>query len=375
MSATATFVCIAAVVLAVPEKHSEEDAIMPETQFDFNSAFTSLPAKHSEKDAIMPKTQFDFNSAFTSLPGKHSEEDAILPKTQFTDLKIRQAKGKGKLSKGKKAKFEKHVKKNKGKAAYASAYSSGRHKELFTKSNKEKRIKVEKHVKKNYSSSGKGKGKTPLPYSSSKKGKGKGPLPYSSSKKGKGKGPRSGKPKKPRGGWKKRKFMRAKWRKKIRQRLRFKSLTAAKYTGVIKRNYEIAYGIGLGIYDTTTKAFAAGNSVTSSVSKGGSEELIQEEVPSSSLVDEDAQTGISIEFTAETDNAAAEGNAGALSAASFKEDVEQANAATGASAPIPSESDIGVDKATSSNSGEVVRPTLVALLLVLLVATVHNMQG
>merc|ERR1711939_1303218 len=238
MSATATFICIAAVVLAIPEQHSEEDAIMPETQFDFNSAFTSLP-------------------------GKHSEEDAIMPKTQFTDLKIRQAKGKGKRSKEKKAKFEKHVKKNKGKAAY----SSGRHKELFTKSNKEKRIKVEKHVKKNYSSSGKGKGKTPLPYSSSKKGKGK--------------GPRSGKPKKPRGGWKKRKFMRAKWRKKIRQRLRFKSLTAAKYTGVVKKNYEIAYGIGLGIYDTATKAFTAGNSVTSSVSKGGSEELIQEEVPSS----------------------------------------------------------------------------------------------
>merc|ERR1712178_194304 len=266
-----------------------------------------------------------------------------MPKTQFTDLKIRQAKGKGKRSKAKKAKFEKHVKKNKGKAAY----SSGRHKELFTKSNKEKNIKVEKHVKKTYSSSGKGKGK----------------------------GPRSGKPKKPRGGWKKRKFMRAKWRKKIRQRLRFKSLTAAKYTGVVKKNYEIAYGIGLGIYDTATKAFAAGNSVTSSVSKGGSEELIQEEVPSSSLVDEDAQTGISIEFTAETDNAAAEGNAGALSAASFKEDVEQANAATGASAPVPSESDIGVDKVTSSNSGEVVRPTLVASLLVLPVATVHNMQG
>merc|ERR1712146_240336 len=104
MSATATFICIAAVVLAIPEQHSEEDAIMPETQFDFNSAFTSLPAKHSEEEAIMPETQFDFNSAFTSLPGKHSEEDAIMPKTQFTDLKIRQAKGKGKRSKAKKAK-------------------------------------------------------------------------------------------------------------------------------------------------------------------------------------------------------------------------------------------------------------------------------
>jgi len=208
-------------------------------------------------------------------------------------------------------------------------------------------------------------------------GSGQGTQPTKPRKPRKPKKPRKPmKPMKPRKPWKPRKFIKALRIKRIKQRLKFKALTAAKYTGLMKTNYEIAYGIGLGIYNTTAKAFTAGNNVTSSVVKGGAEELFQEEVPSGSggadvLVEE--ASGIQVEFKADTDNDVAEVYAGGMDSTSFIQDVHAANAATGGNAPVPKESDITVDT-PNHNSGAIVRPTLVASLLVLLVATVYNVQ-
>merc|ERR1712196_302774 len=106
-------------------------------------------------------------------------------------------------------------------------------------------------------------------------------------------GSHPGKPKKPRRHWKPR-FVRARRKKKIKQKLKFKMLTAARYNGVVKKNYELAYGIGLGIVNTTAKAFTTGNSVTSGIVKlsaGVPTDRIQEQAQSFSLVDEEEQTG------------------------------------------------------------------------------------
>jgi len=194
---------------------------------------------------------------------------------------------------------------------------------------------------------------------------------------GSGKDSKPKKPKTPKKPKKWRKFIKMRRKKRIMQKLRFKALTPAKYKGNVKRNYEIAYGIGLGIYNTTARAFIADNAVTSQVvgSSAGT--------ASTSLIGVDAlvqETGISVEFKADTDNSQAEENAKAVSATSFKDDVTAANAATGGSVPVPTESDVAVDKPTEEqensgkSSGEIVRPVLVASLLVLLVATV-NLQG
>merc|ERR1712232_452296 len=45
----------------------------------------------------------------------------------------------------------------------------------------------------------------------------------------------------------------------------FANLQAGDYTGKVKETYEVGYGIALGIYNTTAKAYKFGCSVTSSI--------------------------------------------------------------------------------------------------------------